>query len=99
MLKPKMAAPASGMEMMLRSMGLGEIIEAAKQLATNGTVERILQFADQVGELNERLARIERLLDGRAGGPPLVGYSDTAHGGPGEPAGPHLVVGDDPAAD
>lgn len=52
----------SGMEMMLRSMGLGEVLNAAQTLASNGTVEKIIAFADSVGELNERLARIEKAL-------------------------------------
>lgn len=55
-------APTSGLEAMLRSMGLGEIIEAAKVLASNGTVEKILKFADSVDELNKKLDGQQWLL-------------------------------------
>lgn len=49
----------SGMEMALRSMGLGSVLDAAKHLAENGAVLKIIKFADDAGELNARLARIE----------------------------------------
>jgi hypothetical protein len=47
------------MEHMLRQMGLGEVITVAQKLASDGTVEKILKFADGVEELNARLAKIE----------------------------------------
>lgn len=47
---------------MLRSLGMGDALEAAKQLATNGTIQKIVAFADGIGELNARLERIERML-------------------------------------
>jgi hypothetical protein len=55
-------APVSGMEAMLRSMGLSQVIEVAQQLAEAKTVEKVLKFADGLEELNARLARIETHL-------------------------------------
>lgn len=55
-------AQQSGPEMMLRSMGLGEVLDAAKSIASSGTIEKILKFADGLEELNARLAKIERRL-------------------------------------
>jgi len=49
----------SGLEMALRSMGLGSVLDAAKHLAESGAVQKILLFADGLEELNERLARLE----------------------------------------
>lgn len=57
----------SGLEMMLKSMGLGEVIEVAQKLASQGTIEKVLKFADGLEELNGRLARIEALLERPAG--------------------------------
>lgn len=54
----------SGLEIMLKSMGLGDVIEQAKILQSNGTLEKILKFADGVEEMNARLIRIEQLLSG-----------------------------------
>jgi hypothetical protein len=50
----------TGMEIMLKSLGLGPVIEAANTLATSGAVQKIVQFADLVGPLREQLDRIER---------------------------------------
>lgn len=52
----------SGLEMALRSMGLGTVLDAAKQLAGSGAVEKILAFAEQAEQMNARLARIEAAL-------------------------------------
>lgn len=59
----------SGMEMMLRSMGMGDALDAAKALATDGTIQKIIKFADDTDALlaemrktNERLERIENAL-------------------------------------
>jgi hypothetical protein len=48
-------------------MGLAEVMDAAKTLASSGAVQKILKFADDlegvdVKQLNERLERIERRL-------------------------------------
>ena len=48
--------------MALRSMGLGSVLDAAKQLAESGAVQKIIQFADGLEETNARLARIEEAL-------------------------------------
>lgn len=53
----------SGIELMLRSMGMGPLLEAAKHLAESGVLGKIAQFADGLEELNDRLARIERRLE------------------------------------
>jgi hypothetical protein len=47
---------------MLKSFGLGGIVEAAKKMAEDGTVDKILAFANGLDELNERLGRIEAAL-------------------------------------
>jgi hypothetical protein len=54
-----LAAPKSGGQWALEAIGLGAAVDAAKQLLDAGAIERILQFADQVGAINERLAKIE----------------------------------------
>jgi len=64
--KPSEPGAASGMEMMLRSMGLASVLDAAKALAQSGAVQKIMKFADDLEgtneQLNERLARIEERL-------------------------------------
>jgi hypothetical protein len=57
-----MRTAPSGLEMMLRSLGLGEVITAAQDLAQSGAIEKIIKFADSVDELNARLSRIEIAL-------------------------------------
>lgn len=54
--------PSTMMETMLRSMGGGEIINAAKKLAESGSLEKFLQFVEHANEFTERLERIEKLL-------------------------------------
>lgn len=92
---PAAKAPASGLELMLKSAGLGEVIEAAKKLADAKSIQKILAFADQLEgvdlrKLHDRLDDIEdRLSDlydalGRGGVIPGPG---PANGGPGEPGG------------
>lgn len=53
---------ASGMEMMLRSMGLGDIITAAQTFITNGTLQKIVSFADGLEALNAERERDRQLL-------------------------------------
>lgn len=55
--------PKSGMESMLRSLGLSEVLDAANALAKSGAVQRVVVFADQVEGMNARQERIERKLD------------------------------------
>jgi hypothetical protein len=62
MLKPK-----SGPEIMLKMMGLGDLSDQVKELIDAGALQKIIAFADGVAEINDRLIRIERLLD-RTGG-------------------------------
>lgn len=60
---------------MLRAMGMGAALDAAKKLAESGAVEKIIEFADGLPELRARLARIERYL---------MPYPDASNGGPGD---------------
>ncbi len=62
-----------GIEMMLRNMGLASVLDAAKQLAESGAVHKIIAFADQAGEINERLTEIERVLRIERPGPIIEG--------------------------
>jgi hypothetical protein len=57
-----MADKLSGTLILLRSLGLGPVIEAAQKIAESGSLEKILQFADDVPAIKESLARIERQL-------------------------------------
>jgi len=69
---PGSSAPKSGIESMLRALGLGEFLDAVKTMATpenvatikllldGDTVEKLIKFVDGIDELNERLERIER---------------------------------------
>lgn len=71
------APKISGTEMMLRSMGLGEVLDMAKSLAAQGTLDKVLKFANDLDKLNATLARIEATLaaTGPANGPALPGPS------------------------
>jgi hypothetical protein len=46
---------ATGIEMMLKSLGLGEVIGEMKKLADSGAVEKILAFAEGADMIVERL--------------------------------------------
>jgi hypothetical protein len=70
-----MNKPASGMEMMLRSMGLGDVITAAQAFVENGTVQKIVQFADQTEVLILEQQRTQRMLRAIAA---HVGVADAA---------------------
>jgi hypothetical protein len=52
-----------GMELMLRSMGLGEVLDVSQRLANEGTVDAILKFAKGLDQLNENLARLHGRLE------------------------------------
>ena len=58
-----MSGGKSGMEAMFRSLGLGEVLDAANQLAASGAIPKIIAFADSVGPIAIQLARIETKLD------------------------------------
>ena len=73
----------SGMELMLRSMGLGQVSDAAKALVSSGAVEKIVRFSEEVEQINGRLANIERLLAARADPGPGGAFGIAA--GTGEP--------------
>ena len=77
----------SGMESMLRSLGLGDVLDAANQLAQSGAINEVIQFAQAVGPIRAQLDRIERnqiRLLNHAG---LTPYSDAANGGLGDAPG------------
>lgn len=52
----------SGMEMMLRSLGMGEILDLAKSLAEDGTFGKIIEFADKADDILKALERVEHEL-------------------------------------
>lgn len=73
-----MSPPAKpqGMEILLRSMGLGDVLDMSKQLASEGTVHKILAFANGLEALNAKLDALTDRLDRLAppaGGEPLAG--------------------------
>lgn len=49
------SAKMTGPEILLKNLGLGEVLEAAKMLASSDTIGKILLFADQLPELNRKL--------------------------------------------
>lgn len=53
----------SGAEMMLRSLGMGEILDTAKALASDGTFQKIIEFAKQAEEFQKTLKEVKELLD------------------------------------
>lgn len=57
-LPANMAAPKTGPEMMLEKMGLGDVMAAARQLASSGSIEKILAFSEGLNTLNENLSKI-----------------------------------------
>lgn len=61
---------ASGMESMLRSMGLGEVIDAANYMAQSGVIQKVLAVANEVEQINARLGRIEAALGIASGSSP-----------------------------
>lgn len=58
-----MAGNKTGMEAMLRAMGMGEVLDAANQLAQSGAINHVIAFANAVGPIREQLNRIEAKLD------------------------------------
>ncbi|MBK8189079.1 MAG: hypothetical protein IPK79_01335 [Vampirovibrionales bacterium] len=54
------------MEAMLRSFGLGEVMDAANQLAQSGAVPKVVAFAESVGPLAVAIFRAEAKLDALA---------------------------------
>jgi hypothetical protein len=59
----------SGMEFMLRSMGLGQVLDMAKQLAENGTFDKVLKFADQMEAMQAKLEAIYEEIKWHNSGP------------------------------
>lgn len=54
--------PVSGLLFMFKSLGLESVIDAAQKMASAGTVQKILEFADALPEIKASLARIEGVL-------------------------------------
>jgi hypothetical protein len=52
----------SGAEMMMRSLGMGPVLDMAIGLANDGTLAKIVTFADQADEILKTLRRIENAL-------------------------------------
>lgn len=71
----------SGAEIMLRSLGLGEIIDVAKSMAESGVFEKIVLFAETAEEIKKQLTRVEEKLDAlvqsKAGEPATMGEAGT----------------------
>lgn len=91
------AAPMSGAEMMLRSMGMGEILDMAKSMASAGTFEKILEFANKADEILATNKRLEAKLDELLGRENIsdrnserVGSAEPGPGHRGEHSGPLL---------
>lgn len=64
--KPAEKAPQmEGPERLLRSMGLGQILDMAKALAEAGTLQKIVQFADDLEQVKKTLAEIKSELGSR----------------------------------
>jgi len=58
---PDPAAP-SGMEMMVRSLGFGPLLDMGLQLANDGTLAKIVAFAESADEILNTLRRVENEL-------------------------------------
>lgn len=89
----------SGMEVMLRSMGLGDALDGVKELAQNGTLAKIVAFAERAEGIERELREIKgaiRKLAGESGSPGGAANSEpgsgAADGGPVKPF-PRLVDG------
>lgn len=85
---------SSGMEMMLRSMGMGPLLDMGLQLANDGTLGKIVAFAEQGEEILKTLkavqSELEKLNRGRIAGSHIGGagtfdFKACPHCG----AGPH----------
>lgn len=61
------------MEIMLRSMGLGEAMDAAGKLARSGAIEKLIAFADELGELRREVAELKRIIQDGASTQPGSG--------------------------
>lgn len=53
----------SGMEMMLKSMGLGPALDGVKQLVESGALGKLESFADGMDELVARQAEMEKKIE------------------------------------
>jgi hypothetical protein len=52
----------NGMELMAKSFGLGPALDGVKQLVASGALEKVVQFADEIKILNERIAASEEQI-------------------------------------
>lgn len=82
----------SGMEVMLRSMGLGEALDGVKELAQNGTLAKIVAFAERAEGIEQELREIKdaiRNLARESGAPGRAAGTEPgpspADGGPVKP--------------
>lgn len=55
----------SGVEMMLRSLGLGEVITMAKTMEEKKTLQKVIAFADRLEDMQHTLERMKEFLDER----------------------------------
>ena len=52
----------SGMEIMFRSMGLGQVLDMAKSLADKGVADKLVKFADDLDDMKSKVDEIHKEL-------------------------------------
>lgn len=57
----------SGMEIMLRSMGLGQALDAIKMLIEQGALDKIMKFADDVEKLQRSVDELRAQIEAMRG--------------------------------
>ena len=53
---------ATGTEMLLKSMGLGDAMKAVKDLVESGALTKILTFADSVDAMRAKIEELGRII-------------------------------------
>ena len=54
---------ATGTEILLKSMGLGDAMKAVNELVASGAINKILAFSDNVEGMRRTLAAIQERMD------------------------------------
>lgn len=76
----------NGTEMLLKSIGLGDVIDMAKKLATDGTSEKIVRFVSEIDAINSKMDRIIFLLEGDKSNGRYLAPGSSAGNGDGDAA-------------
>jgi hypothetical protein len=84
-----------GMEIMLRSMGMGPILDMGLQLANDGTLAKIIAFAESADEILKTLREVKIELEKRNAGN-MAGDNGTIAGSANLESCPHCGAGYDP---